>query len=364
MQSRIGLTALIILTLFTAPASAADYWVDAVAGNDTNPGTELLPFATITYAIATGGAGATITVLPGTYDAALGEVFPITLLTDQTVVGDVPTKGGGATPTSIVGKGTYGGLSGVGSIATVVCGPSSTISGFQIDADSHALSHAGVVIHGVLAHVNSNTIMNTTYAGVYMNDAKASQVVGNQFDTSSYGVYLNASPDTPVIGTNVFASPSLSINMTGVDSDPWIDNNTFQSGSIVCVQVSSGYPRISGNTFEAGSGATYGAVRTRNLTAAPILRSNIFQNSLAVQIQRDGFPDLGASGDPGNNDFTGVTGVCIQHDGTTDINAIGNTWPNDPPVDGVDIIINGTGSVILFTVPVDASSVGRMKGAY
>ena len=92
MRPRTVFAALIMLALITAPASAAEFWVDAVAGVDTNPGTELLPFATITHAVANGGTGATIHVMPGVYDEALGEVFPITLLQNQTLTGKTTVR--------------------------------------------------------------------------------------------------------------------------------------------------------------------------------------------------------------------------------------------------------------------------------
>ena len=338
--------------------------MDANAGDDDNAGTELLPFATITHAIATGGAAAIIYVLPGTYDAAHGEDFPITLLAGQRLLGDPITKGAGTEATLIIGKGAYAGINGVGNPATVVCGPSSEISGFQIDADSYVLRHAAVVIDGELAVVRENQILDSSYAAVAMTNAYASHVRNNVLGAKSYGVFLRDCPDTPLVEGNVFAGPSLAIDMNGAESNPWIHDNVFQAGSIVGIQIQDGIPRIEGNTFEAGSGSTYGAIRTRKISAMPVVRSNTFLNTLAIQVQDDGTPDLGTSGDPGLNDFSGVGGVCIQHDGTTDISAIGNTWPNDPPIMGEDIIINGSGTVILFGVPLEGSSIGRLKTTF
>ena len=56
-----------------------DYWVSADTGNDDNSGSESQPWKTITHAVATAGPDMKIRVLPGTYDAALGESFPIVL---------------------------------------------------------------------------------------------------------------------------------------------------------------------------------------------------------------------------------------------------------------------------------------------
>jgi hypothetical protein len=69
-----------------------------------------------------------------------------------------------------------------------------------------------------------------------------------------------------------------------------------------------------------------------------------FLSNLGVQID-NGVPDLGTAGDPGGNGFGPVTGPAIRHLGNTDIVAIGNPWQHDPPTEGGDIDIQGTGSV-------------------
>lgn len=69
----------VCLTALLPAAFASDWYVDAVLGDDTNSGTTpAQAWKTITHAVAsTPLTGAqTIHVAPGTYDAALGEVFP------------------------------------------------------------------------------------------------------------------------------------------------------------------------------------------------------------------------------------------------------------------------------------------------
>jgi len=149
-------------------------------------------------------------------------------------------------------------------------------------------------------------------------------------------------------------------DVQGVDTDAQILNNEFLAGSIVGIQVAHGHPRIEGNTFRPGCGTTYGAISGRNTNSLPVVRSNVFLNDLAILITA-GNMDLAVVLDQGFNDFQGVTGVSIQHDGPADVSAIGNYWPNDPPIFGVDIIINGAGSVTATTVPVRQVSVGELK---
>src|SRR6266853_2522722 len=84
----------------------AVYYVSALAGSDTNPGTQSSPFKTITHGmrVATKN-GTTVRVASGAYNVANGETFPIVVPAGVLLIGDETNKGGGSTPTSIVGGG-------------------------------------------------------------------------------------------------------------------------------------------------------------------------------------------------------------------------------------------------------------------
>jgi hypothetical protein len=58
-------------------------------------------------------------------------------------------------------------------------------------------------------------------------------------------------------------------------------------------------------------------------------------------------PDLGILASAGLNNFSALAGVAsVEHQGTGTVMAIGNTWANTPPQVGVDIVIDGGGSVV------------------
>ena len=59
----------LLVCLSLSAESAADVWVDSDSGSDLNPGTEALPYATISHAVTVAGPG-TIYVYEGTYDEA------------------------------------------------------------------------------------------------------------------------------------------------------------------------------------------------------------------------------------------------------------------------------------------------------
>ncbi len=58
------------------------FWVDDDRQPDANPGSEALPFKTITYALSQTDGDDTIMVKPGTYDTANGETFPLMVYGD------------------------------------------------------------------------------------------------------------------------------------------------------------------------------------------------------------------------------------------------------------------------------------------
>lgn len=100
-----ALVALMVPSLGPPAAANGDpveYWVDPVDGDNGNPGTEAEPFKTITHAIDVASGLDTIMLLPGTYNAASGETFPL-------LPGGESFKGvGGADVTIIEGPGTGG----------------------------------------------------------------------------------------------------------------------------------------------------------------------------------------------------------------------------------------------------------------
>src|SRR5687768_15616780 len=99
------LTAALAFLVLHSSAIAATLHVDALLGaNTSNCTNAATPCRTISYAMsqAVGGApGDTILVAPGRYDTALGEVFPITVLS-----GVVLRSATGAEGTIIDAKGS------------------------------------------------------------------------------------------------------------------------------------------------------------------------------------------------------------------------------------------------------------------
>ncbi len=159
----------------------AIYYVSASAGLDTNSGAQSSPFKTITHAmrVATRG-GATVHVAPGTYSS--DETFPIVVPAGVLLIGDEPNKGGGSTPTSIVGGGGQapGATAGVG--VALLPGAGSTIAGFTITNNNPALSgRYGLFLSNSSVTLRNNTVTGATHkAGVYVDASTNHMITGNR----------------------------------------------------------------------------------------------------------------------------------------------------------------------------------------
>jgi len=327
-----------------------DYFVDAASGIDNNPGTDTEPFMTISHAVSTADVNKRIKVLPGTYDTALGESFPIELKEGQVLVGFEDEKGDGTEPTEIYGYGEFMN----GWYTTVIGAEGSSISGFKIGDPTSRTHHFAVVSDSVTMQISFNTVVHGTYGGVYIEGTGTTAVEFNVFANNSYGVYMTNCPDGPAVRFNAFLSSlAIPVNLQNAGSYAEITNNTITGNGQSGIQLQDYTSAlIERNTFNGTNGYMYGAISC-DPGITPGIRWNVFSCITAVIIRGDAFPTLGMEVMPGHNDFSQVTGVSIQHDGTNSIYAIGNTWPNDPPIENEDIVVNGSGMIIYGTGPDD-----------
>jgi hypothetical protein len=328
-------------------APDGNYFVHASSGSDTNPGTVRAPFKTITHAVYMVGPNQSICVLPGLYDAANGEVFPIHLQQGQYLMGDVLNKGVGPETTAIYGSGDADPTPGNDFLAVLLAADQCEVAGLTIGAPYS--STFGVYYDDAIVDVHDNTFGSAEtylYGGVYIAGTGGSTIMLNDFLTSSYGVYSVASTGGAVVRDNLFQSMAIPIDIRQGSNMTIRDNMIVGSGQNG-IQVASGAPVIRDNTFNKPGGySTYGAIRCGSSSATPKLRGNTFVCSRGMLIDAPAIPDLGSNSDLGGNDFSGVTGAAIHHTGSTSVNAVGNTWANSPPVCGTDIVTTGSSAVV------------------
>jgi Protein of unknown function (DUF1565) len=156
------------------------YYVSVSAGLDTNPGTQTSQFKTITHALSVATrSGTTVQVAPGTYSS--GETFPITVPAGVLLIGDETNKGGGGTPTSIVGGGQVP-ASPVGTSAALLPGAGSTIAGFAVTNNNGSFSvRRGLSLGNSTVTLRNNTVTGATHkVGVYIDASTNHVITGNR----------------------------------------------------------------------------------------------------------------------------------------------------------------------------------------
>ncbi|MDO8848169.1 MAG: DUF1565 domain-containing protein [Coriobacteriia bacterium] len=253
------------------PLTAETYWVDAINGLNTNPGTEVLPFATITYAASVSDALDTIMVEPGTYNGAINEVFPISLN------GQSLKSTGGATVTTIQGNGSQQLLS------ILAWDDGDSLEGFTIqDGGIPGIAAVGVNLSTPTDALTAPTITGCTFLS---NDGGTlggalNVIVGMNADVT---VFQNTF-------TNNSASSGGAIRATAYGNlylaeNDFFNNTATQGGALNLYTGSGGYVVVEhnllqGNTAPTGSG---GAIYWQGGTStAHLLRGNTIYNNVAV----------------------------------------------------------------------------------
>jgi len=193
------------------PAASPIFYVnvDPIGpGSDANPGTQSLPFKTITHAMTAATSGATVQVLPGIYDALNNnETFPIVVPAGVLLIGDEANKGGGSNPTTIFGDGPAPAFPGV-SVA-LLPGTGSTIAGFTI-------TNAGGNFHdGLIISNSSVTLRNNTITG-----------------QSRYGINIDASTSHVITGNQIVNNPGSGLGFINGGVGSKVENNVITSNGV------------------------------------------------------------------------------------------------------------------------------------
>lgn len=309
-----------------------DHYVDAVSGSDSNAGTDQAPFKTISHALSVAVAGDSIKVAPGTYDAALGESFPIQIPDSVALIGDETNRGKGSAPTEIRGQGPIPSV--LSYTAAILGGHGSRIAGFLVKAEVNAVLRFGVHSMDVDFTV-ANSSFEDTYGGIRLAGMGNPVVIGCSFSTGSYGVY-DFCDGFSTIQNNEFLSGSLPVDIN-TQGSVLVYGNLFATNNRLAIKVQQGSPTIDSNTFTGVYSQTYGAVLLRSSSK---LRNNHFdvESGPCIVIKYNATPDLGTAADPGGNVFAGAGGVAIRNESSNWINAIGNTWHSSSPACGTEII--------------------------
>jgi hypothetical protein len=313
---------------------STDRYVNQATGDDANNGSSGSPWATISYAVATADSEVTIHVAPGTYDAAGGETFPITMKNGQTLLGDLANQGAGATPTLIRGEAplTFGPMEGT----TMVGARDARVAGFSIRTENNTGFYTGIVVDGVDMEIDNNTFLAESYAGVTSGNGANVDAHDNLIQSQTYGLFLDGSGIVSV-HDNTMAG-NFGLRCYGIDSLD-VANNVIGTTN-VGVQWGSGTAGVvrdntfNGSAFNNGGILIYSqnlVVRRNTFLAGPGVHNRCRCRQAPSQV-------LGKR-------LLRHRGRGTGHNGSGDRDDR-NTWANNPPQVGVDILITSTGSVV------------------
>ncbi len=332
------------------PVTGYAYYVDVNTGSDGNNGLSGTPFKTITHALSVAQPHDSIKVAPGTYNAASGETFPISIPDSVALIGDVVGYGIVFPDTiKIDGVGSYD----ASNSAAIVGGNGARLSGLYVRQPVSSIRHYCVITEDNDFTIDHNTL-SSNYGCVRLLGSGNPVVLANNFEsTTYYGVYSNCI-GSALVHDNWFKDGTYVDNALG---DIEISNNAFEGNASRAISIQHGNALVSGNTITGSYSLS--ALRIQYSGHTTVRQNTITQNNATepcVQIMGNCCSDLGTAADPGGNTFTAAGGIAISLESDSTISALGNTWPAAPPVCGTNIVITSSGKVGFGTTAADTCS--------
>jgi hypothetical protein len=331
-------------------------YVDGAHGDDSNDGSSVSPFKTITRALqeAQGANSATIYVAGGDTTSvvhyAVNEAFPFDLPAYTQVIGD------GSDTLSIEGAGEC--ANGI-TCTFKVSGPGVLIQGIQVQNPAGTGILVGPGAEGV---VLQNSTVATSATGVHIQAGSQHMLTSVLFDQDTTGLIVEGDAQVTMSQVAVHRSDTAGVAVRGTatltSTGGLFDNNALgldlREGSTVTLNGGDiGYNRSSGLRLSACSSpntrVTLMGVQVQmnaddglaiNCGQAVLQDTSLFLNQQSgIHVTGTGTADLGGgfAGSEGRNtpnhyQFTlrnGNAGVCNQT--ATTISATNCTWPNTPP---------------------------------
>ena len=285
-------------------------FVDSATGDDdTATGCISLPYRTITRALDDATSGMTVLVKPGTYSDAAGELYPLRIYGEISLIGE-------NWETSIIQKET---ATSNGVVAIYLAGDNGAVRKFTLrdkgeatfDRWGHAISTGQT---GGL--IDSIKIYKHTRACCFRIDGAQNTTIQNC-----------------VVNT---------------EADDW-EGNPYSRGFEIVFNTRNTIVR---NCRVSGFGeALFFNYPTNALVEGCHLINNVVGAELCCTDSEESnpIPDFGggARGSAGGNNIWGNSECGLLNKGTSTIYAKFNTWDNDPPIDGEDYCNQSTGSIVI-----------------
>ncbi|MEH2387873.1 MAG: DUF1565 domain-containing protein [Nostoc sp.] len=272
---------------------AKTFYVNPVTGSDTNLGSQQAPFKTITQALKVATDNTKIQLAAGNYNAASGEVFPLTIPSGVIVAGDEANKGDRIL---IEGSGNYLSRTFAGQNVTFVLLDKAELRGVTVT--NLASRGSGVWIESTAPTVANSTFTNCKREGVFATGEA-----------------------NPVILSNVFSQNAANGIAIAKNSKGQIQGNTcFKTGFGVAISDTASPTLIDNKISENRSGIIISG------NARPVLRNNVSENNTddGITVIATALPDIGSTNNPGGNTLRNNGKFDLQNASSNKLVSVGN----------------------------------------
>lgn len=272
---------------------ATTVYVNPVTGSDTNSGSRLSPFKSLTRALNDLRSPAIVQLADGLYHAANGEVFPVIIPNGVWVVGNEATKGQNIL---IEGSGDYQtknfGLQNI----TLILASDAQLMGVTVTNPIN--KGTGVWIDSTSPTIANNTFIKCRREGIFIS--------GNA---------------KPAILDNVFVQNASAGLVMARNAKGEILRNVMQRNPIGIAISDFAAPLVANNKLSENRTAI-----ALSREARPVLRYNLIadNSSGGLLLNGNANPDLGSSQDPAGNIFRDNNEYDIQNATSIKIVSAGN----------------------------------------
>jgi parallel beta-helix repeat protein len=248
-------------------------YINPMTGNDTNTGSRLSPFKSLTRALKITKIPTIIHLESGTYSTASGEMFPLIIPEETTVLGNEANKGAGIV---ILGSGEYESPSfGIQNITLLLLDNASLLG---VTVTNPSAKGTGIWIESAAPTLANNTLRDCGREGVFTTGTAKPEILDNIFVQNTASGLVIAGHSQGEVLRNLFERNPLGIAISDF-ATPTIANNKL-SENRTAIALS------------------------RN--AQPVLRQNLITKNTqgGLLVNGNATPDLGNTQDSADNIFS------------------------------------------------------------
>lgn len=268
-------------------------FVNADSGDDVNgKGSQVNPYKTITKGLSKALDGQIVIPATGTYNVALGEIFPLTPTQDVTVQG-------------------------LGASLTIVEPPDDQPA-FRLEYNRSAVKNLGITRGtktGVgIEYAAPDGIDKLQVADVKIENCRAAALNTGQADTIQF---IRSDVSNCVYGI-IIVEPGFYLAL---------DQSTFTNIDSIAVELISPVTSLIDFDYVVIDSALIGLNLAQGSFA--LVRESVFSNIESTAVYLNSNANLGISSSvQGLNDFSGCSNLCIINNTADTISALYNTWPS------------------------------------